>query len=125
MSDTSPIAARSNGEARGVRLWSVRRLDGRTKAAKRIKGLVEHYASALGGWQNLSPIRRQEVERAGTLTVIAEIARERFMLGEDISLDDVVRAERLALHAMRRLGIRQQEPPRQTLSQYLAERGAR
>jgi hypothetical protein len=125
MSSTSPIEANSQRDEGAVRLKSVK-LDGRTRAAKRMISLVKTYAAALGGWSSLPPAKQALVERAARLRLISDQTQERYMRGDtEITADDLVRVERLAQAAETKLGIRHQGPQHPTLQQYLAERGAR
>jgi hypothetical protein len=75
-------------------------IDGRTKTAKRIRELTAGYLATLG-----APELREQAERVAQLVVLAETARNRALVGRGVSLDDVVRCERCADLALRRLGL--------------------
>ena len=98
-----------------------RRLDGRTKLARRAKRLEKAFIEELGG--DLSDARLAAVKRAADLLSIAERVRERWMAG-DLSLGttDLVRMEGTARRALVDLnlplasGVR----PAESLEQYLA-----
>lgn len=97
------------------------RLDGRTRAARRRRALIDSYVEALGGPAALTPIKQQEVEQAATLTVIAEVAQAKFLEGSElVTADDLVRATNAADRAVRRLNIKAPERRQSRLAQILA-----
>jgi hypothetical protein len=70
----------------------------------RARKLVATFAAELGG--DLTTAMRIAVERAATLVVLAEDARARRLAGDTtISLDDLVRTDRVAAQAVRQLGL--------------------
>ncbi|NTI03463.1 hypothetical protein G6K88_15675 [Agrobacterium rhizogenes] len=71
-------------------------LDRRTHEWRRRAELMLMFADALGGPSKIDDMTASKIASAADMRVIAEIARARFLRGEDISLDDVVRAERAA-----------------------------
>jgi hypothetical protein len=97
----SRMAPRPYGKSRFV---TVKHLDRRTIAAKRAAALAKEFETELGG--GLSVTQRAAVERAATLAACAEDARVRRLAGDpSVNLDDLVRVDRLADLAIRRLGI--------------------
>jgi hypothetical protein len=95
------------------------RLDGRTRQAKRLKALIDTYADALGGWSNLDQVKRRQVEQAATLTMIAEMAQERFLQGSELATaEDLVRCVNAADRAVAR--IKPAAPKGPSLDEYLA-----
>jgi hypothetical protein len=69
---------------------------------------------------------RIAIDRAATLTVVAEDARARRLAGDlDITLDDLVRTDRAAAAAVRALGLdrgrKRSDPPALDLQSYLAQ----
>jgi len=106
-----------------TRLIGVRHLDGRTRAAARARKLVAVFEAELGG--TLSAATRIAIERAATLVVLAEDARARRLAGDlKISLEDLVRMDRVAAAAIKALGLgHRREPSGPTLGEYLREQG--
>ncbi len=108
--DIRPVIARS----------PTRRLDGRTKLARRAKRLEKAFTAELGG--DLSDARLAAVKRAADLLSIAESVRERWMAGDpSLTTTDIVRVEGTARRALIDLnlpmasGVR----PAESLEQYL------
>jgi len=86
------------------RLKTVAQLDQRTRAAKRITALARTWAAALG--DKLTNGQRIAIERAATLTALAEDARVRRLSGDlSISLEDIARLDNTANRAVRALGL--------------------
>lgn len=95
------ITADVREKAGGSRLVSI---DGRTRLARRVAELKTLLADDLQERAvALTPMLAMRIEDVAWAKAIAETARERFARGQDIPLDDVVRAERLADGAMKRL----------------------
>jgi hypothetical protein len=100
------------------------RIDGRSAAAKRAKRLTAEYVAALGGSDAVDPVMLAKVRRAAELVVVAECARAKAMQGDAV-LDDMVRVDRLADLAVRRLGLdRKPASPVPSLAEYVANRKA-
>ena len=100
------------------------RVDGRSAAARRAKQLAAEYVAALGGPDAVDAVLMARVKRASELVVVAERTRVLAMQGEAV-LDDLVRVERLAELAMKRLGLerRAREAAKgPTLEEYLASK---
>lgn len=57
-----------------------------------------------------APELREQAERCAQLVVIAEAARNKALVGRSVSLEDVVRCERVADLALRRLGLHANKP---------------
>jgi hypothetical protein len=115
------------------------RIDRRSRAWRRICELTELFTSALGEASvELSPMRRMRIEEAAQLKALAEQVRSEFLRGQFSDLDELVRAERHAAAAVRKLGLPyetpkrapepvppKQEPPKPpTLAEYIAAKGA-
>lgn len=86
------------------------RLDGRTRIARRARKLLVAFAKAVGKYDDL--VIAHAVTDAAELCAIAEDARARFMRGEDVSLDDLVRIERAAALAVKRLNLKPSDAPK-------------
>jgi hypothetical protein len=87
-----------------TRLIAVRNLDQRTRAAVQARKLAAEFEAELGG--NVTTAMRIAIDRAATLTIVAEDARARRLAGDlDITLDDLVRTDRAAAAAVRALGL--------------------
>jgi hypothetical protein len=101
----SQYAADAAPQPRRSRAIVLTRVDRRTALGKRIETLKAIYLSALGGAETLSPMKLLKVDDAAELKAAAELARGNYLRGGDVSLDDVVRAERKASAAQAALGI--------------------
>jgi hypothetical protein len=101
-------------------------LDKRSRAGRRAAQLMQQFEAALGG--NLTDGQRLAVSRAAVMTAIAEDARMRKLNGAtDVTLDDLVRLDRVAALAVRDLGLdrRKREPVAPTLAEHLAKCAAK
>jgi hypothetical protein len=100
---------------------TVENLDKRTTAGRRARQLLVQFETELGG--NLTDGLRLAVSRAAVMTAIAEDARVRKLGGaKDVSLDDLVRLDRVAAMAVKALGIgvrKRDAAPALTLRSYL------
>ena len=93
-----------------ARLIAVRHLDGRTRAAKRARKLATKFEREIGG--KITTAMRIAIERAAGLVVVAEDARARRLSGDiAISLEDLVRCDRVAASAVRALGLDKRREP--------------
>jgi hypothetical protein len=97
-------------------------VDKRTALGKRIVELRALFLEALGGSDGLSPMKRLKVEQAAQLTALAELCRGDFMRDGAGTLDDLVRLERKADHALRALGIVEAAPKPPTVRDNIASR---
>lgn len=95
--------APSRLQRRRGRYRKVVELDLRTRAGRRARELIQQFETALGG--TITDGQRLAVHRAALLTSLAEDKRARSLAGEPINLDDLVRIDRLAMQAVRLLGI--------------------
>jgi hypothetical protein len=88
---------------------------------KRLRDVMEFYASALGGWAGLSDIAAASVRKAAELTVLAEQARHEALRNGCSDPDQLIRLENLAARAVRRLGINLRHEPAKlsTLQDYV------
>ncbi|MGX5803494.1 hypothetical protein ACWGS9_19915 [Bradyrhizobium sp. Arg314] len=96
-------------------------LDRRTSEWTRRAELIALFTKALGG--PVAPLLASRIEKAAELAVVAERTRARLLAGEaGITVDDVVRAERVAALAERALNIGKAPPskPRPSLREQLA-----
>src|SRR5262245_37824873 len=98
-----------------------KRLDRRLLTARRAAALARQFRERLGALAD-DPAVALAVERAAELTALAEAARGRALRGLPISLDDVVRTERLAAFAVRQLRLDHhgRREPAADLTAYLA-----
>jgi len=97
MPATNPTDAAPKGKGLAVLV-----LDRRTKEWRRRGEMVAMLMDQLGG--SVSEGLQRQINATAEMLVIAEIARARFLAGEaGISLDDVIRAERTAGLAEKRL----------------------
>jgi hypothetical protein len=99
-----------------------------TPLGRRLRDLADHLAGSLGGWSQLTDLQASAVRKAAELTALAEDARARKLNGAtDVTLDDLVRLDRLAEQSVRRLGLdRKREPAAPDLrAQFRAAYGLR
>jgi hypothetical protein len=119
--ETQPISARTRRHR--ARHRTVDDLDKRSRAGRRAAQLMRQLEAALG--DDITEGQRLAVSRAAVMTAIAEDARVRKLNGAtDITLDDLVRLDRVAAHAVRQLGITAApaKPSGPTLADYLSTR---
>jgi hypothetical protein len=81
-----------------ARLLTAGHLDGRTRGSKRARSLAAELAC---GWDGITEVQRQAVERAGMLCALAEDLLARRLAGQPVSLDELLRAEGCAKRAVR------------------------
>jgi hypothetical protein len=79
------------------------KFDRRTVLGRRIAKLTAAYTAAVGG--QLTPLRKEAIDRAAELTAISEKTRGEHMRGSAMSINQVVRAERNATQARREIGL--------------------
>ena len=81
-------------------------IDGRSPLGRRLRDLADQLASGLGGWPALTDLQAAAVRKAAELAALAEHARAARLKGDiSVTLDDVVRLDRLAEQSVRRLGL--------------------
>src|SRR5260221_627362 len=104
--DRQPIASRSpTSRARMTNQPRRMVISGRTALGRRLRDIADQLADGLGGWPRLNELQASAVRKAAELTALAEDARARRLNGAaDVTLDDVVRLDRLAEQSVRRLG---------------------
>jgi hypothetical protein len=119
---SSAESAPSRMQRRRSRYRKVDELDLRTRAGRRARELICQFETALGG--TITDGQRLAVHRAALLTSLAEDKRARSLAGEPINLDDLVRIDRLAMQAVRLLGIDLvgQSKSGPSLAEYLASK---
>jgi hypothetical protein len=100
------------------------KIDGRRLIGKRIDELKALFTSEFSA-DDLTPMRRMRIAEAAELRAMAEAERGAWMRGEaKCSLDELVRLERRADQAVRKLGL-EERPERKLLAvEFLAERNA-
>jgi hypothetical protein len=84
--------------SRKTRLLTAGHLDRRTRSAKRARSLAVELAR---GFDGITPIQQQAVERAGMLCAIAEDLAARRLAGQPVPIDEVLRAEGAARRTIR------------------------
>lgn len=99
--------------------------DKRTGAGRRAHVLANHFRQRLGAVAD-DPVVSAAIERAAQLQALAEAARARALRADPkVTLDDVVRLNRLAEFAVRSLRLDRNNATRQpTLADYLRSRSA-
>jgi hypothetical protein len=100
--ETQPISARTRRRRNRHRLLTD--LDKRSRGGRRAVELMRQFERELGG--DITAGQRLAIGRAATLCALAEDARIRRLNGAvNITLDDLVRLDRVAALAVRALGI--------------------
>jgi hypothetical protein len=110
--DSAPSQARQNAAAspKRDRRRLLTKLDKRGRVGKRVARLVELFEAAFPA-EALTPLKREQIASAAGLQALAEEARGRWMRGESgDSLDEIMRAERVAMSKVRGLGIGEEKP---------------
>jgi hypothetical protein len=121
MADMAPNAAAK----RSRRLLTAEHLDGRTRGGKRARALAAELAR---GWDGITSVQRQAVERAAMLTVLAEDLLARRLAGQPIPFDELLRTEACAKRAIRAVLAERPAlpaPPRFSPMKVLREEAAR
>jgi hypothetical protein len=99
---------------RSRRRLALRPIDRRTQAGRRIGELRQVFTAALvDAGVELTPMRRLKVEQASAALATAELARARYMRDGETGgkvLDELLRAERRADAAVKRLGLPYERP---------------
>ena len=104
LADTAEIPARSDGNRAAIPVRAAR-ADGRLWGARRTKQLTAEWVDRLGGPAAVDTVTLGRIKRAAELCAIAERARADALQDEGDGLDNLVRVERLADLALRRLGL--------------------
>jgi hypothetical protein len=99
-----PVVKRS----RKSRLWTAQHVDGRTRGAKRARAIAAELAR---GWNEITPVQRQMLDRAAMLTALSEDLLARRLAGQPVSFDELLRAEGCAKRAIRAVLAERPEPP--------------
>jgi hypothetical protein len=85
---------------------ATRNLGGRPPGInRRRKELTERFVEALGGRGRVTPLQLVEIERAASLTLLAQEMRSRALRGEEVAITDLTRLEGTADRAVRRLNL--------------------
>jgi len=96
-----------------------------TKLGRRMRDLADDLAARAGGWSSFSPARAAEIRQAAELMALNELERERRLRGDPLAagLEQLIRLDRLAYLAVKRLHLDDErpEPVRQSLREVLAE----
>jgi hypothetical protein len=101
---STPLTARSVAR----RKLGLNRLDGRSSFAIRAREIVAELERSVRGV--ITPLRRQSIERAALMLVLAEDLAARRLKGEAIPLDAVLRAEGCARRAVKAV-LAERPPP--------------
>jgi hypothetical protein len=104
-------------------LRRIARIDGRSKAAKRVKELAAGYIARLGGGR-ADAATLVAVQKAAELAALAEELRGKALRGEAVDLDGLLRLEGACARAVRSLRLPTADPTRDSpsLTDYLAQR---
>lgn len=99
--------------------------DMRTKQARTLRSIVDGLADELGFEQTaLSAVQGRQLQRAAELSLLADEARQRALMGDCVATSELVRIERLAAAARRQLGlsVTARKPQAKDMRTLLAER---
>jgi hypothetical protein len=114
--ETAASPARKRG------LWTAQHVDGRTRGAKRARAIAAELAR---GWDGMTPVQRQMLDRAAMLTALSEDLLARRLAGQPVSFDELLRLEAVAKRAVRAvLAERPEKPPPPPFSPMRAVREA-
>jgi hypothetical protein len=94
--------------SRKTRLWTAQHVDGRTRGAKRARATAAELAR---GWDGMTPVQRQMLDRAAMLTALSEDLLARRLAGQPVSFDELLRVEGCAKRAIRAVLAERPEPP--------------
>ena len=94
--------------SRKTRLWTAQHIDGRTRGAKRARAIAAELAR---GWDGMTPVQRQMLDRAAMLTALSEDLLARRLAGQPVSFDELLRLEAVAKRAVRAVLAERPEPP--------------
>jgi hypothetical protein len=84
-------------------------LDGRTNSAKRARAITAELEAGFG--VGITKVQRQAIERAAMLCAIAEDLACRRLIGQPISIDELLRSEGVARRAVRAVLAERPAPP--------------
>jgi hypothetical protein len=96
------------------------KIDRRSPVGRRIDALKELFTAALSQ-DEISALKHLRIAEAAELKALAEQARGEYLRGGDVLLDDLVRIERKADHAVRGLGMVDRLRKPATLADYLTK----
>jgi hypothetical protein len=96
------------------RKLGLHRLDGRSSVAIRARQLVAELEGQIHG--EITPLRRQAIERAALMMLLAEDLAARRLKGEPIPLDECLRAEGVARRSVAALRSSASAPRARSLS---------
>jgi hypothetical protein len=102
------IVPRPGAKGQKIKAIGLRHLDGRTMAVAKARRLAAEFKRNLGG--ELSEGQRMICDHAASLAVIAEDAQSRWLRGEPISLEQIVRAQRIARLAAKDVRLMRKRP---------------
>jgi len=105
---TNMAAGPAVKRSRKTRLWTAQHVDGRTRGAKRARAIAAELAR---GWDGMTPVQRQMLDRAAMLTALSEDLLARRLAGQPVSFDELLRAEGCAKRAIRAVLAERPEPP--------------
>ena len=94
--------------SRKTRLWTAQHVDGRTRGAKRARAIAAELAR---GWDGMTPVQRQMLDRAAMLTALSEDLLARRLAGQPVSFDELLRVEGCAKRVIRAVLAERPEPP--------------
>lgn len=106
-----------------LRLATLDSLDGRTKAARLARALVDNIESDLGGADCLSAGERQLAQRAGVLAAMLESQEAAWLAGDKFNLTDYLASINAQRRVLESLGLqRRSRDVTPDLQTYLASR---
>jgi hypothetical protein len=122
MLETSLRMSRRSGDNPPQVMRRSGRVDGRLRAARRVKALTAAFLTQLDA---TDPVTLAAVKKAAELVAVAEDLRRRALQGDVIDLGEMVKVEGVADRAVRALAIdrkRALAPRAPSLKEYLAAR---
>lgn len=108
-----------------LRLATLDSLDGRTKAARLARALVDNIEADLGGADCLSAGERQLAQRAGVLAAMLESQEAAWLAGDKFNLTDYLASINAQRRVLESLGLqRRTKDVTPTLGEYLQRRAS-
>ena len=116
---SNTVSMRTRGK---MRLVTLDALDGRTRAARRARELIDAIEQDLGGGDRLSEGSRQLVQRAAVLGTFIESCEAQWLAGETVELADYLAAINSQRRVLATIGLerRAKDVSELSLAEYIA-----
>jgi hypothetical protein len=117
------MAAQAKMEATKGRPEPAFRKPNQTRAGRHRQQMIADFVAALGGPNRVTALQMVEIERAASLTLLAQDMRAKALRGEAIDIGDMIRLEGAVSRVIRSLNLPApgSAAPVPTLAEYLAQ----